>query len=214
MFLFFEFFRWLALITGWPAFGLFFKRKVYYEDKKLQGRRIRGGALIISNHYHVFDYMLNMFLLAPRKLYVVASELAFSNKWLRFGMKFFGGIEANRISRSMRFVDTAADYIKKGRIVQIYPEGKITLDGKMAPFKQSYLAIALRANAPIIPIIIDGNYGFFKRVHLIIGKPINLRDYCTSEKPSREEMAALNDMVYTKCLALKEDLDKRIKRGE
>ena len=29
----YEFGRWLAMITGWPAYAILFKKKVYYEDK-------------------------------------------------------------------------------------------------------------------------------------------------------------------------------------
>ena len=77
----------------------------------------------------------------------------------------------------------------------------------MDEFKPSYVLIALRAEAPIIPVITDGQYGFFKRVHLIIGKPIDLWDYCTSEDPTKEEIMALNDIVYKKCLELQRELE-------
>jgi hypothetical protein len=74
--------------------------------------------------------------------------------------------------------------------------------------------IALRSDAPIIPVIIDGSYGFFKRSHVIIGKKIYLSDYCTSLNPTKEEILALNDIVYKKSLALKEELDLKIKRKD
>ena len=54
--------RWLGLILAWPLQLIVFKRKTYYEDKKEQGRFIKGGALVISNHYHMFDYIVNAFL--------------------------------------------------------------------------------------------------------------------------------------------------------
>lgn len=202
----YDIFRWYAIINAYLVQWVLFKRKTYYEDKKVQSRRIKGGALIISNHYNMFDYVLNMFLLLPRKLNVVASEMAYENKFVAWGMKCFGGIQADRLAKSMRFIDESAAVIKKGQLVQIFPEGRNTDDGEMAAFKPSYLMIALRAQAPIIPIITDGNYGFFKQAHVIIGKPINLRDYCTSENPTKEEIKALNDMVYAKAQELRQKL--------
>ena len=202
-----EIFRWLALITGWPVQLLVFKRKTYYEDRRVQGRRVRGKALIVSNHFSVFDYMVNLFLFPFRKLYVVYWPQ--NSKRIRWGMKFFGGIVSDRDVMGLRFMDESVKTLEKGRIVQIYPEAYISEDGRMDEFKPSYVLIALRAEAPIIPVITDGQYGLFKRVHLIIGKPIDLWDYCTSEDPTKEEIMELNDIVYKKCLELQRELEAR-----
>ena len=204
-------FWWVCIITGFLFQLILFKRKTYYEDKKAQSLRVKGGALIISNHYHFYDYMVNMFALAPRQLHVVASEMAFSNKMIRFGMKFFGGIEANRNTKSMRFIDVAAETIKDGKLVQIFPEGRITHDGSLLPFKQSYIVIAHRAGAPIIPIVTDGRYGFFKRARIIVGREIHLSDYVTSEgrTPTREELDTVNDIIFRHVLELREELERR-----
>lgn len=202
-----EIFRWLALLSAWPVQLLVFKRKTYYEDRRAQGRIVRGKALIVSNHFSVFDYMVNLFLFPFRKLYVVYWPQ--NSKRIRWGMKFFGGIVSDRDVMSLRFMDESVKTLEKGRVVQIYPEAYISEDGRMDEFKPSYVLIALRAEAPIIPVITDGQYGFFKRVHLIIGKPIDLWDYCTSEDPTKEEIMALNDIVYKKCLELQRELEAR-----
>ena len=202
-----EFLRWLALLSAWPVQLLVFKRKTYYEDRRAQGRRVRGKALIVSNHFSVFDYMVNLFLFPFRKLYVVYWPQ--NSKRIRWGMKFFGGIVSDRDVMGLRFMDESVKTLEKGRVVQIYPEAYISEDGRMDEFKPSYVLIALRAEAPIIPVITDGQYGLFKRVHLIIGKPIDLWDYCTSEDPTKEEIMALNDIVYKKCLELQRELEAR-----
>ena len=211
MILFNEFFRWLALITGWPMQLLLFKRKTYYEDPAEKNRRICGGALIISNHYSVFDYMMNMFLFYGRKLNVVMIDRPYKrSKYFHIGMDCFGGICANRDDMGMKFIDQSVEAIEKGGLVQIFPEAHIPEDRKMTSFKHAYLMIALASDAPIIPVIIDGNYGIFKRCHVLIGKKIDLSDYSTSLNPSREEIARLNAIVEGKCRELKSELDKRI----
>ena len=206
-----EFFRWVALITGWPFQLILFKRKTYYENKKKQGRRIRGGALIVSNHFSVFDYMVNLFLFPFRKLHVVywPQRGTKQGRFFLWGMKFFGGIESDKMATDLRFMDDSVKVLEKGGLVQIYPEASITTDGRMHDFKPSYVLIALRADVPIIPVITDGNYGLFKRVHLIIGEPIYLGDAITSENPSREEIMSLNAQVYQKCLELQEQLQQK-----
>ena len=206
------FFRWLAIVTGWPLQLLFFKRKTYYEDKAASNRFVKGGALIISNHYSVFDYMVNLFLFPGRKLFVVMAEMIFKRgKFFHWAMRCFGGIRSDRDIKGMRFIDESVKVLERGKLVQIYPEAHTTDDGNMLDFKPSYIMIALRAGVPIIPVMTDGNYGFFKRVHIIIGKKIYLTDYCTSLNPTREEIVALNEMVYAKAVELREELERRKK---
>ena len=207
----YEFFRWLALITGWLPQLLFFKRKTYYENKKAQGRWIKGGALIISNHFSVVDYMVNLFLFPFRKLYVVywPQRGTKHSRFFLWGMRFFGGIESDKDTMSLRFMDESVKILEKKRLVQIYPEARITLDGKMNDFKTSYILIALRAGVPIIPVISDGNYGLWKQVHLIIGAPIDVGAMCHTENPTRAELQEWNAVVYEKCLELQRELERR-----
>lgn len=206
----FDFFGYVGVITGFPFQWIFFAHKVYYEDKKVQGRYIKGGALLISNHYSPFDYVSTAGLLFPRKPDVVASEHAYKNKLQAFGMKFWGGIKCDRRIKSMRFVSESIKRIQRGRIVLIFPEGHNTPDGTIKDFYASYILIALRANCPIIPIVSDGNYSLFKRLHVIIGKPIWLRDYLDHEKYNKDDVIRLNEMVRNHVLELREDLDRRV----
>ena len=204
----YEFFRWLAVITCYPFQLLLFTKKLYYEDG---GRRriIKGGALIIANHYNVLDYILDLFVVQPRRLNVVASEYAYRNKLITFGMRFFGGIQANRVTKDMSFMKKSADLIKKGELVLIFPEGQNTDDGTIKPFKHSYLAIAHKANAPIIPIVSDGNFKLFKRTRVIVGNPIYLSDLGISpEKMTRFERTDANEVIYNKVLFLRGELER------
>ena len=211
--IFYELFRWIGLLLAYPLQLIFFKRKTYYEDKKSQSRFVKGGALVISNHYSAMDYMVNLFLFPFRKLYVVMAEFVFhKSKIFNFLTKFHGGIRSDRDLMSMRFIDESVEVLENGGLVQIYPEAHITPDGNMHEFKTSYLMIALRANVPIVPVIIDGNYGFFKRAHVLIGKKIFLTDYCQSLNPTKEEIIALNEIVQNKCLELKSELDRRVNK--
>ena len=65
---------------------------------------------------------------------------------------------------------------------------------------------------PIIPIMTDGNYGFFKRTHVLVGNEIDLKDYITAEGPiiPRDQLESANEAIRSKVLALKADLDARV----
>lgn len=212
----YEIFRVIGVILGYPLQLLFFKRKTYYVDKKNTNLK-KGGKLIVSNHYNMLDYVLTCFVVAPRKLNAVASEMPFKSKITRFGMKFFGAIEANRETRSMKFVDICADVLKRGQLVQIFPEGKNTPDGKIHEFKPSYTLIAHRANVPIVLVISDGNYGLFKRISVIISEEIDVSKFInpSSKITTKEERTNLNNYVHKRALELREELEvlKNKKKG-
>ena len=218
--MFYEIFRLLGIFLGYPLQLLFFKRKTFWEDKRATDLR-RGGKLIISNHFNLFDYVLGCFVVFPRKLNAVAGEHAFRNPFFRFGMKFFGTVEANRETRSMKFIDQSVEIIKKGQLMQIYPEGHNTPDGKIHEFKHSYLVIAYRANCPIVPIVTDGNYGVFKRVRVYVGKEIDVTQFFTESSregrrtPPRDQLERANEYVYSKVLELRQRLeDDKNKKGK
>ncbi len=210
----YEFFRWVAILSAIPFELIFFKRKTYYEKGAPRRPWKRGGALLISNHYSFWDYFMTMFVVLPRKLNVVSSEIPYRTKLGAFGMRFFGGIEANRLTKNMRFIDTAANVIRRGQLVQIYPEAKITEDGNLQPFKPSYIVIAHRANAPIIPIVTDGCYHLFRRTHIIVGAPIYLSDYIDTDRrtPVREDLDRINEIIHEKVRALRQELNERKER--
>ena len=109
----------------------------------------------------------------------------------------------------MRFMDEAVACLRRGKLVQIYPEAHNTTDGLIHDFKPSYVLIALRADVPIVPIAVDGNYGLFKKAHAIIGRSIRLSDYVGASEPTREQIEELNEMVRTKVIALRSQLSRR-----
>ncbi|MBE6737581.1 MAG: 1-acyl-sn-glycerol-3-phosphate acyltransferase [Ruminococcaceae bacterium] len=201
--------RWIGVITGYPFRWIVFKTKFYYENEKAK-RKVKGGALIISNHFNTFDFVHNVFVFFPRKLYVVASEHAFKNFIIRLGMKFWGGIKADRTTKSTKFIFESIRELKKGHLVQIFPEGHNTDDGNIQSFYPSYILIALKANVPIVPLIMDGHYGLFKRVHQMIGEPIYLSEYVREGKVTKGEIERLNEIVHAKALKLREEIDLRI----
>ena len=110
----------------------------------------------------------------------------------------------------MRFMDECAAVISHGQLVQIYPEAQNTPDGNLQEFKKSYIVIAYRAGAPIVPIITDGNYGLFKRARVIVGKEIDISSYITSNRrtPTREELETINNVIFAKVKELRQRLEE------
>lgn len=198
-------------ITAWPAQFLVFRTKVYYEDKSTQSRRIKGKAVIISNHTSVFDYAVYLFVFFSRTLRVQMAEVLFKKKILGLFLKMLGGIYVDRDSRNMSFVSKSQDILDKGGVVGIFPESRLPLknEERPLPFKPSAAFIALSSNAPVIPVYTNGLYFSKKRARVIIGKPMDLNDYVDSNLSEKENLTNASDALRNKIIELERLLNEK-----
>ena len=97
-------FNWFTKLTAWPIALVAFNTKIYYEDRKVQGRHIKGPAMIISNHTSVFDYAAYLFVFLTRTLRFQMAEVLFRKKFLGPLLKMLGGIYVNRDTYDISFV--------------------------------------------------------------------------------------------------------------
>ena len=203
-------FFWLGKIPMWPIQWIYFRKKVYYEDKKITNRHLKGGKLIVSNHKGLMDYPMSMFLFPFHKLYCLMGELIYGHgKFLGFMTNIVGGVKVDRANYDFGFIDKSMELLDKKKLLIVYPEAKVGVD-KMYPFHPSYILIALKSGCPIVPIYTDGKYKFKNRCRVIIGKEIQLRDYCNNLNPTKEEIDELNKMVRNKIRSLERLLKEKV----
>lgn len=102
-----------------------------------------------------------------------------------------------------RAFEKAGEWIDKGYSVIIFPEGTISPQGILKPFKNGAFKLAIQKKVPIIPAVNLNNWhllengGFFKSngfpgiAHIIVGKPIDTSSY------SEENLLDLQKQVRT-----------------
>jgi len=66
--------------------------------------------------------------------------------------------------------DQVAQELSDGRIVGIFPEGKLTLDGEIGPFRGGIEKIIESNPVPVVPIALQGLWGSIFSMHG--GKPL------------------------------------------
>lgn len=213
------FLNWFVKITGFPGEVVFYRKKIYYEDKKASNRNIKGGALIISNHTDIYDYPLMMYVFPKRNLHVLVAEITYDmNGFMKWLLKGLGAIRVDRNNHDFAFMSQTTDLLKKGKACLIYPESRLPLENErdhLLEFKPSYIYSALESGAPIIPVYTNGIYGKLKkkykdRARVIIGKKIYVRDLYDSNKSEKENIAYINDYVKNRIIELKALLDERL----
>ena len=112
-------FFWVGKITLWPIQWLYFRKRVYYEDKKTTSRRIKGGALIVSNHKGLMDFPMSMFIFPFHKLYCLMSELIYNHgKLLAHLTNIVGGIRVDRKNYDFGFI--ASNFIEQLRVSKFF----------------------------------------------------------------------------------------------
>ena len=195
-------------LTGFIPAILFFKPKKYYESKDCK-KRLDKPSILMSNHTSLQDFVLYMMTFPFCTLRFWMAEVLFNKgKLFSWFLYKLGGIYINRDACDFSFVEESLEVLdKKGRI-GVFPQGRLPINGKTFPFKPGIVLVASRTEAPIIPVYTDGNYGFFKRTHIMIGEPIYMQEYCSSEDLSQEEIEKLTKMLEEKINQLKEKLER------
>ena len=198
------FFNYFVKITGWlPAF-LIMRMKVSYENKKIQKRHIKGKAILVSNHTSVYDYACFLYLFFFRTLRYQMAEVLYKKKLLALFLKCMGGIYVNRDSMDFSFMDKSKKILEKGGVVGVFPESRLPKEGESRPlpFKESAVLLALESDTPIIPIYTKGNYFSWSRTRVIIGTPINVREYYDIKKTEKENIENLTNLLRDKVIEL------------
>ena len=143
------------------------------------------AVLFVGNHHGFFDTIISYTYMKPRTGFVAKKEIEkvpLLNIWMKYLYCLF--LDREDIKQGLKTILQAADYVKSGISVCIFPEGtrnKNADETDMLPFHDGSFKIATRAKSPIIPIAIsnsaniwEANFPKMSPTHVVIeyGKPI------------------------------------------
>jgi 1-acyl-sn-glycerol-3-phosphate acyltransferase len=117
----------------------------------------QASYILVSNHQSAFDIFALLGYLPIQFRWIAKAEL-FRIPFLGWAMYRIGYISIERESpkKAYRSMLKAAETVKGGVSVMIFPEGTRSPDGKLQSFKKGVFLIALKSQAPILPITIQG----------------------------------------------------------
>ncbi|MDR3318598.1 MAG: 1-acyl-sn-glycerol-3-phosphate acyltransferase [Clostridiales bacterium] len=201
----------IAKITGALALLIFYRPKVFYINKQKQSRRIKGGAVLVSNHTSLSDFPL-MLLIFPFRFvrYLMAEVLFKTNGLLNWFLTNIGGIYVNRDTRDMSFMTESLKILAKGGVVGSFPEARLVASGELLPFTLSTVSIALKSGVPIIPVYLTRRAKRFQKAYVMIGEPIHIGDYCDTVDPGIERLKELSELLRDSIIGLRTELRVRI----
>ncbi|MDQ2890445.1 MAG: 1-acyl-sn-glycerol-3-phosphate acyltransferase [Gemmatimonadota bacterium] len=116
-----------------------------------------GGTFIfICNHVSLFDILALVGWL-PRNNFIAKAEL-FRIPIFGPGIRVLGTVPIERANQKSAFssYDTAAARIRGGSSVVVFPEGTRGRSYAIRPFKKGPFVLAIKAGAPIVPVVVHG----------------------------------------------------------
>jgi len=120
-------------------------------------------AIYCANHQSAMDIPI-LFVNLPVQFRFVAKRSLFKMPFLGWHLKRSGHIpvDRERPREAMRSLDEAAERIRAGSSVLLFPEGHRSRDGRMLPFKSGSFYLAIQSGVPVVPITLNGTRAVLK----------------------------------------------------
>ena len=140
------------------------------------------AAVYCANHQSNVDPPLLFTALHPRMHVLYKAELDRMPILARaFRMGGFIPVNRNNKEDAMRSIDAGVASIREGHSFLIFPEGTRSKTEELLPFKKGGFIMAIKAQAPIVPVAIHGGREAMRRgsrivrpvtVNIRVGEPI------------------------------------------
>ena len=180
----------------------------------------QNGFLVVSNHTSHLDMGLVKHSLGPAGRDVAAlaaRDYFFSTALKRF---FFGNftnlLPINRRAGLKDSLELAAEVMKSGRNVLIFPEGTRSVDGAIAPFKPSLGFLALNNRTGVLPMYVRGSFKALPKGRLIprsLTLEAHIGPFISYEELHRHTRHLERSDGYRAATALVESAVRRLERA-
>ncbi|NLM36330.1 MAG: 1-acyl-sn-glycerol-3-phosphate acyltransferase [Clostridiales bacterium] len=132
-------------------------------------------CVFVSNHQAIFDVFALLASMKHVTGFIAKKEIAklpLIPTWVRaIGTVF---IDRENIKEGIKAINEGAENIKKGYSMVIFPEGTRSLSSTMGTMKKGSLKMALKVEAPIVPVSIDGTYRVLEVGNKVSGHTIKI----------------------------------------
>jgi 1-acyl-sn-glycerol-3-phosphate acyltransferase len=181
-------FKWKGILYGLGHIGVGLALGLAGIRYRVTGREhIPAGRAVVfcSNHESNVDPPV-LFQALHRRLHVLfkaeLQQLPILGRVMVAGG--FVPVERDRREASMASVERAAASIRDGNSFLIFPEGTRSRTAEMLPFKKGGFIMAIKAQAPILPVAVSGGRAAMQKgswlvrpvlVRVRIGAPVETR---------------------------------------
>ncbi len=161
-------------------------------EVRSQGKLPEGAYVFVANHSSNLDIWLMFAHLHYDFRFVSKKEWGYVPLFgwaMRAADIVF--VDRGNSRKAMTSIIHAADKIRRGRSILIFPEGTRSRTGELLPFKGGALYLAMRAKVPVVPIAIEGAFTLMPpsrsfitpgKIVIHIGTPIETASRRTADR--------------------------------
>jgi len=115
--------------------------------------------VFMPNHMSFLDILL-VFAFIPHEFRIIVKKEFFSIPFLGLTVRSSAQIPLDRKHprAGLQSIKKAADLLKKGVSVVVFPEGTRSRDGKIHDFKKTLFVLPIRMQTPVVPVLIEGTF--------------------------------------------------------
>jgi 1-acyl-sn-glycerol-3-phosphate acyltransferase len=141
-----------------PFIRIFWLRKV----QGIESLPKNGPYIIAANHQSWLDPFLVAASLPDRRLYFLVGEFVYKNRLAAILMNHLGNIKVDRHQKNQVNVYLGAEKVlKSGGILVLFPEGRLTRDGKLQKAQKGVIKMAAQNKVDVYPLAICGSYDVY-----------------------------------------------------
>ncbi len=160
----------------------------------------QGGVILAPNHPSDLDSFV-LGIAITRQLHTMGKEELFRKRFTEFIFRRLNAFPVKREQIDRESIRVAANVLKEGHVIDMYPEGTVSRDGFLQEPKLGTAFISLQAKAPVVPVAMIGIFNVmskgqrFPRPHKVVikfGKPLYFNEYYN--KPYNKEILKIVTM--------------------
>lgn len=162
-----------------------------------------GSGIVYSNHTSLLD-PIAIGCILPRRIYFMAKEELFHLPGLSALIQRLGAFPVKRGKADLSAIKHSLQVLKEGKLFGIFPEGTRSKTGELMAFSHGIASIALKSQAPVIPVAITGGYRLFRRINITIGAPLTFPEFY-GKRTGADMLERVSDAMAEAIVALKSD---------
>ena len=183
---------WIVRFISWVSLKVIFRWRVSGRDNLPSS----GPVIMCSNHFSWIDPLL-LAAMTTRPLHFMAKKELFEIPVFRHLWVTMHAFPVRRGEPDRSALRRSLQLLEDGRVLAIFPEGTRGEPGKVRKGEPGTALIALKSEAPVVPVGIKGRYRLFHPMEIIVGDPLTFNEYY-GQRATRSTLAEVTETIMSR----------------